>query len=95
MRRKERRFQRVRDVPVAGPVELVWAKRRWFCDEALCARKSFTEATAQVPRFARSTRRLTDQVVLAVITSGRAVSRRRPPSGCRGGWCRKRSTRPP
>ncbi len=43
LRRKERRFQRVRDVPVAGPVELIWAKRRWFCDEALCARKSFTE----------------------------------------------------
>ena len=73
-RLKERRFQRVRDIPVGGPVELIWAKRRWFCDEALCARKSFTEATVQVPRFARSTRRLTDQVVAAVIGSGRAVS---------------------
>ncbi|WP_253908514.1 transposase family protein [Arthrobacter sp. H41] len=58
-RRKERRLQRVRDIPVAGPVELIWAKRRWFCDESLCARKSFTEATIEVPRFARSTRRLT------------------------------------
>ncbi|TYC95860.1 ISL3 family transposase [Arthrobacter echini] len=73
-RLKERRLQRVRDIPVGGLVELVWAKRRWFCDEALCARKSFSEATVQVPRFARSTRRLTDQVVSAVIGSGRAVS---------------------
>jgi len=55
-------------------VELVWAKWRWFCDESLCSRKSFTEATDQVPKFARSTRRLTDQVVSAVIGSGRAVS---------------------
>ncbi|MBG6226784.1 transposase [Arthrobacter sp. CAN_A2] len=73
-RSKERRLQRVRDIPVAGPVEVVWAKRRWFCDEPQCGRKSFTEATVQVPRFARSTRRLSEHVVSAVITSGRAVS---------------------
>jgi transposase len=74
VRRKERRFQRVRDTPMAGPVELVWAKRRWFCDEPLCPRLSFTEATAQVPQFARSTARLWEAVVCAVIRSGRAVS---------------------
>jgi transposase len=27
-----RRPQRLRDIPVAGPVEVVWAKRRFFCD---------------------------------------------------------------
>lgn len=69
-----RRLQRVRDVPVAGAVEVVWAKRRWFCTEELCSRGTFTEATAQVPRLARSTTRLKEQVVAAVITSGRAVS---------------------
>ncbi|QBF45103.1 ISL3 family transposase [Janibacter limosus] len=69
-----RRLQRVRDVPVAGAVEVVWAKRRWFCSEPRCGRGTFAEATRQVPRFARSTRRLKDQVVAAVIVSGRAAA---------------------
>ncbi|MDQ6740898.1 MAG: ISL3 family transposase [Actinomycetota bacterium] len=74
VRRKERRFQRLRDIHLAGPFELVWAKLRWFCDELLCERKPFNEATAEVPRRARSTRRLRDSLVAAVIGSGRAVS---------------------
>lgn len=74
VRRKERRLQRLRDILVAGPIELVWAKLRWFCDELLCQRKSFSEATAQVPARSRSTRRLRDSLVSAVIDSGRAVS---------------------
>lgn len=69
-----RRLQRLRDTPVAGAVEVVWAKRRWFCNEELCERRTFSEATDQVPRFARSTTRLKEQVVAAVITSGRAIS---------------------
>ncbi|MDI3213096.1 transposase family protein [Arthrobacter sp. AL12] len=71
---KERRCQQLRDIPVAGAVVLLWDKRRWFCDEYLCERKSFYEATPQVPRRARSTRRLRETVLDAVITSGRAVS---------------------
>uniref|UniRef100_A0AC61U4R4 Transposase family protein n=1 Tax=Janibacter limosus TaxID=53458 RepID=A0AC61U4R4_9MICO len=69
-----RRLQRVRDVPVAGAVEVVWAKRRWFCSEPRCGRGTFAEATGQVPRFARSTGRLKDRVVAAVIVSGRAAA---------------------
>lgn len=69
-----RRSQHVRDVPVAGAVEVVWAKRRWFCLELVCARRTFWEATDQVPHRARSTNRLRDPVVSAVITSGRAAS---------------------
>lgn len=68
-----RRPQRLRDIPVAGPVEVVWSKRRFFCDEYLCPRRTFTEETAQVPRRARSTRRLRDALVAAVIGSGRAA----------------------
>jgi transposase len=71
---KERRCQRLRDIPVAGAVVLLWDKRRWFCGEFLCERKSFCEATPQVPRRARSTRRLRETVLDAVIGSGRAVS---------------------
>ncbi|MDP9982277.1 transposase [Pseudarthrobacter oxydans] len=73
-RRKERRFQRIRDIPVAGAVEVLWSKYRWHCEEPKCARLSFFESTAQVPRRARSTGRLRDHVVDAVINSGRAVS---------------------
>src|SRR5690625_1169244 len=69
-----RRLQRVRDIPVAGAVEVVWAKRRWFCDEELCARGTFAEATDQVPRIDRTTGRLKDQLVAAVIDSGRAAA---------------------
>lgn len=32
---------------MAGPVELVWVKRRWFCDETRCPRKTFSEVTAR------------------------------------------------
>jgi transposase len=73
-RRKERHLQRVRDVPVAGPVEVLWSKYRWYCEEPACDRPSFFESTPQVPRRARSTGRLRDHLMDAVIRSGRAVS---------------------
>ena len=70
---KDRRLQRLRDVPLAGAVVVLWRKRRWFCDEPACPRGSFTEATDEVPRRARSTRRLLHALVDAVIRSGRAA----------------------
>lgn len=69
-----RRAQKVRDVPVAGALSVVWAKRRWFCLEPACTRGTFWETTDQIPHRARSTTRLRDQVAHAVITSGRAAS---------------------
>jgi transposase len=69
-----RRRQRLRDLPVAGPVELVWLKRRWFCDQGGCPRGTFSEVTDQVPAFARSTARLCQALVAAVVVSGRAAS---------------------
>ena len=69
-----RRRQRVRDLPVAGPVQLVWVKRRWFCDQARCPRGTFSEVTDQVPAFARSTARLCHALVTAVVVSGRAAN---------------------
>ena len=59
---------------MAGSVELVWAKRRWFCDEPRCPRRTFSEVTDQVPAYARSTARLCQALVAAVVVSGRAVS---------------------
>jgi transposase len=69
-----RRRQRLRDLPVAGPTELVWVKRRWFCDQARCRRRTFSEVTDQVPAFARSTARLCRALVDAVVVSGRAAA---------------------
>ncbi len=73
-RRHSRRFQRIRDVLIAGPVEVLWRKRRFFCDEAQCPRKTFAEATPQVPAFSRSTARLRTALVDAVIKSGRSAT---------------------
>jgi transposase len=69
-----RRRQRVRDVPLAGALEVIWCKRRWFCDEDLCARGTFAESTIQVPTRSRSTTRLRAALVEAVVCSGRAAS---------------------
>ncbi|VXB55415.1 hypothetical protein ARTHRO9AX_180341 [Arthrobacter sp. 9AX] len=69
-----RRQQRLRGVPLAGPVEVVWTKRRLFCAEGLCPQQTFTEETAQVPRRTRSTRRLRDALVATVIRAGRAAT---------------------
>jgi transposase len=69
-----RRRQRLRDLPVAGPTEVVWVRRRWFCDQARCGRRTFSEVTDQVPAFARSTARLCQALVAAAVGSGRAAS---------------------
>ena len=69
-----RRRQRIRDIPVAGALEVIWCKRRWFCDEWRCGRGTFAESTIEVPTRARSTVRLRVAMVVAVIDSGRAVS---------------------
>jgi transposase len=68
------RSQRVRDIPVGGEVSAIWRKRRRFCDNTACGKRTFSEATAQVPAYARSTGRLREALVAAVTTSGRAAS---------------------
>ncbi|NKX55952.1 transposase [Arthrobacter mobilis] len=73
-RRHSKRQQRIRDISIAGLVEVVWFKRCFFCDESECPRQTFAESTTQVPRRARSTGRLRDALVSAVILSGRAAT---------------------
>jgi len=48
-----------RGSPYGGEVSAIWRKRRWFCDYPACSKKTFSEATAQVPAYARSTGRAT------------------------------------
>jgi transposase len=56
---KEHRRQRVRDDRSFGrPTTLVWSKRRFYCSEAACERRSFTESTDEIPTRSRLTDRL-------------------------------------
>lgn len=80
-RRKERCLQGLRDVPVAGSVDVLWSKYGWYCEEPACDRLSFFESAPQVPRRARSRSRLPDQLVDAVISLRQ---------GCPGDSCRLR-----
>ncbi len=48
---------RVEATAEARPVEVVWTKRRLFCDKHLCPRRTSAGETSQVPRRGRSTRR--------------------------------------
>ena len=74
----QRTRQRVRDIPIAGAVEVVWCKGRWICAEDLCARATFAESTLQVPARARSIIRLRHALVVAVVSWGPSCERDRP-----------------
>ena len=44
-----RRPRVVRDLPVGGRVQVVWAKRRWLCAEMVRRRGTFHGSTVSVP----------------------------------------------
>jgi transposase len=70
-----RPMQQVKDLPCGGgPVTLLVRKRRYVCAEELCPRRTFTEATDQLPARARLTTRLAGAVVNALRVEPRAVS---------------------
>jgi transposase len=66
--------QRVRDVPLAGRIEVVVRKPRLVCAEPACPRRTFTHTSSQLPMRSRCTTRLRTAALAAVIDSGRAVS---------------------
>jgi transposase len=66
--------QRLRDVPVAGAVDVVLVRRRFVCVEQQCARRTFVEVTDQVPARARLSTRLRQLLLAAVVGSGRVVA---------------------
>jgi transposase len=73
-RSKGRRVTRPRDLHVGDRrPRLVWAKRRWRCDERACWRHSFTEAVRAVPPRKRLTTRLRASAGAAVADRGRTV----------------------
>ena len=72
---KERPICRLKDLPHGSvPLRLWLCKRRFLCTEKLCARKSFTEVSDQVPARSRLTTRLRAKVSSAVTATNRAMS---------------------
>jgi transposase len=70
----QRRRQRLVDVPVAGPVEVVVVRRRFACTQQLCGRRTFVEVADEVPLRARVSTRLRTVVLEAVVAAGRVVA---------------------
>lgn len=72
---KERPLVRIKDLPAGGQVvDLWWHKRRLVCAEALCPRRSFTQAADAIPPRARVSARLRAHAARAVAVGNRAVS---------------------
>lgn len=65
--------QRVKDIPQAGGIELVVVKPRLVCAERACSRRTFTQATAELPSRARCTSRLRQALLTSVIDLGQPV----------------------
>jgi transposase len=71
---RQYRTTRPRDLPYGEePLAVRWRKRQYRCREEACARKAFTESTAEIPPRARLTGRLCRQAARQVA-SGRSVS---------------------
>ncbi len=49
------RRSRLRDIPVAGRVEVTLQRRRFVCSETRCGKRTFAESTEQVPLRAKAT----------------------------------------
>jgi hypothetical protein len=72
---KDRPMMALKDLPASGQtVELWWRKRRLVCREALCPRKTFTQASAAVRPRDRVTEWLRARVAMAIASGNRAVS---------------------
>ncbi|MBT2229417.1 ISL3 family transposase [Nonomuraea sp. NEAU-A123] len=74
VRMKEWVTTRPRDLPMGGRhCRLRWRKRRWWCDQQRCPRRTFTEQVPQIPARSRLTRRLRQATGAAVGDGGRTV----------------------
>jgi len=69
-----RRMMAVRDLPFGRPWLVRWDKRRLFCDERRCPRRTFVERSTQLGPRQRLTDRLRAALERAVSASRRAAS---------------------
>ena len=71
---KGRALTRPRDLPYGERgLEFFWHKRRWWCGEPACPRKSFIESLPQIPAGARITERLRSAAGRRVRDAGSTV----------------------
>jgi len=68
------RMTEVRDLPFGRPWLVRWDKRRMFCDQVRCPRRTFVERSTQLGPRQRLTARLRSQLERAVSGSRRAAS---------------------
>src|ERR1035437_4688927 len=72
---KDRPICRLKDLPHGSvPLRLWVCKRRFVCSEQLCARRSCTEISDQIPARSRLTHWLRTKVSAAVTATNRAMS---------------------
>ena len=95
MRVHQRVRQRLADVPIAGPVEVLLVKRRFACVEERCGLRTFVEVSEEVPLRARVTTRLRRLILEAVASDGRVVAEVAACHGVSWWTVQKASTRPP
>ncbi len=69
-----RRVTSIRDLPFGRPWLVRWDKRRMFCDQARCQRRTFVERCTQLGPRQQLTARLRSQLERAVSGSRRAAS---------------------
>ncbi|GFG85593.1 ISL3 family transposase [Mycolicibacter algericus DSM 45454] len=79
---------RPRDITI-GPdrPQLVWHKRKWLCTNTACEKKTFTEATEEVPPRARITTRAKTEMARAVLDDLRPVTAVATAYGCSWNTC--------
>lgn len=70
-----RRAHVVRDIPASGrPVVLVWNKRLWRCPEALCPRRTWSEACEAIGARATLTERARAWAMRRIGEDGETVA---------------------
>jgi transposase len=72
---KDRSVVRIKDLPAGGRrVQLWWRKRRLWCRETGCERRTFTQQSVAIPARSRLTERLRTKVAASIAASNRAVA---------------------
>ena len=87
-RSKEWVSTRPRDIKIGLDIpRIVWQKRKWWCTNTSCKRKSFTESTPSVAPRARVTVRAKREMALAVLDDDRSVKAVGAAYGCTWNTC--------
>lgn len=79
-----------RDIKIGpGRPRIAWRKRKWLCTNISCEKKTFTEATPDVPSRARVTTRARSEMARAVLDDLRPVASVADAYGCTWNTCHR------